>query len=274
MTGTWDGTWTGKTPDGRNVLWPKELLKERFPAARISSFSYDANAVNLVHRVSTQSITQHANDLLIELETMRRETRTVSKLDSLRGILLIILQQEYKLIFAVHSLGGLVVQKMLALSKNSHEAHYQRIESLTVGVAFFGTPMLGADLAAWASIGTALSSILKHTNRDIVGILEPDSAMAESIRLDITNLVATRVHTGNPINIAFFYECLPVPGYGKVVVNAKSATWPPHYQKGIQADHMDMAKFASTQARGYRDFVGEVGSWIDEDTGERRQSSG
>ena len=167
-----------------------------------------------------------------------------------------------------------MVQKMLALSKNSHEAHYQHIESLTVGAAFFGTPMLGADLAAWASIGTALSSILKQTNRDIVGILEPNSSMAESIRLDITNLVAIRAHTQNPIKIACFYECLPVPGYGKVVVNNKSATWPPHYQKGIQADHMNMTKFASTQARGYRDFIGEVGRWIDDDTSEMRQPSG
>lgn len=103
---------------------------------------------------------------------------------------------------------------MLSLSKNSHEVYYQRIESLTTGVVFFGTPMLGADLAAWASIGTALSSVLKQTNRDIVGILEPSSSMAESIRLDIANLVATRAHSGNSIKIACFYECLPVPGYG------------------------------------------------------------
>ena len=163
---------------------------------------------------------------------------------------------------------------MLALSKTHHEARYQGIESLTVGAAFFGTPMLGADLAAWASIGTALSSILKQTNRDIVGILQPDSSMAESIHLDITNLVATRVHTKNPIHIACFYECLPVSVYGKVVVDHKSATWPPHYQKGIQEDHMKMTKFASTQARGYKDFIGEVGRWIDEATGQRRQPSG
>ena len=166
------------------------------------------------------------------------------------------------------------MQKMLSLSQTSHETHIQRIESLTLGAVFFGTPMLGADLGAWASIGTALSSILKQTNRDIVGILEPNSSMAESIRLDITNLVARRDRTGNPIKIACFYECLPVPGYGKVVVNDKSATWLPHYQKGIQADHMSMTKFASTQERGYKDFIGEVGRWIDEDTGEMRQPSG
>lgn len=163
---------------------------------------------------------------------------------------------------------------MLSLSKNSHEVYYQRIESLTTGMVFFGTPMLGADLAAWASIGTALSSVLKQTNRDIVGILEPSSSMAESIRLDIANLVATRAHSGNSIKIACFYECLPVPGYGKVIVNDKSATWPPYYQKGIQADHMNMTKFASAQARGYKDFIGEVGRWIDKDIGEQRRPSG
>ena len=163
---------------------------------------------------------------------------------------------------------------MLSLSKTHYEAHYQRIESLTIGAAFFGTPMLGADLAAWASIGTALSSVLKQTNRDIVGVLKPDSSMAANIRLNITNLVARRAYTGNPIKIACFYECLPVPGYGRVVVNDKSATWPPHYQKGIQADHMNMTKFASTQERGYRDFIGEVGRWVDENEGERCQPSG
>ena len=163
---------------------------------------------------------------------------------------------------------------MLSLSRSSHEAHYQHVESLTVGVVFFGTPMLGADLAAWASIGTALSSILKQTNRDIVGVLKPNSSMAESIRLDFTNLVARRAYSGNPIKIACFYECLPVPGYGNVVVNDRSATWPPHYQKGIQADHMNMTKFASAQARGYRDFIGEIGRWVEESTGERRQPSG
>ena len=184
------------------------------------------------------------------------------------------LQQEYKIVFAVHSLGGLVVQKMLSLSKTSYEPHYQRIESFTIGAVFFGTPMLGADLGAWASIGTALSSFLKQTNRDIVGVLEPNSTMAESIRLDFTNLVARRAHTGNPIKISCFYECLPVPGYGKVVVNDRSATWYPHYQKGIQADHMNMTKSASTQARGYRDFIGEVGRWVDEDTSKMRQPSG
>ena len=68
------------------VLWPKELLKERFPTARIFSFSYDANAVNLAHRVSTQSITQHANDLLIKLETVRRETGTVRRVKAWRRV--------------------------------------------------------------------------------------------------------------------------------------------------------------------------------------------
>ena len=184
-------------------------------------------------------------------------------------------QQEEKIIFAVHNLGGLVVEKMLSLSNNSYEPHLRTIESFTAGVVFFGTPMLGADLAAWASIGTALSSILKQTNRDVVGVLKPDSSMAETIRLDITTLVAKRAQTSMSIKIACFYECLPVPGYGKLVVNDKSATWPPHYQKGIQADHMSMTKFAHTQAQGYKDFVGEVGRWVSEmHTRDRSQPSG
>lgn len=57
-------------------------------------------------------------------------------------------------------------------------------------------------------------------------------------------------------------------------MNDKSATWPPYYQKGIQADHMNMTKFASAQARGYKDFIGEIGRWIDKDIGEQRRPSG
>ena len=164
---------------------------------------------------------------------------------------------------------------MLSLSNNSYEPHLKSIESSTTGVVFFGTPMLGADLAAWAPVGTAFSSMLKQTNRDVVGVLEPDSSMAEAIRIDITTLVAKRAQTSIPIKIACFYECLPVPGYGKVVVNDKSTTWPPYYQKGIQADHMSMTKFAHTQAQGYKDFVREVGRWVSEMyTGDRSQPSG
>ena len=152
-----------------------------------------------------------------------------------------------------------IARRVEIWSENSREPHYQGIESLTIGAVFFGTPMLGADFAAWASIGTALSSVLKQTNRDIVGVLKLSSTLAESIRLDIINLVARRAHTGNPIKIACFYECLPVPGYGKVVVNHESATCPPHYEKGIQSRSHEHDKVCIYTSKGLQRLY--WGSW-------------
>ena len=50
------------------------------PNAQIFSFGYDADVVNLRHPVSTETIAQHANNLINKLERERRHAGEVRAL--------------------------------------------------------------------------------------------------------------------------------------------------------------------------------------------------
>jgi hypothetical protein len=65
LTRTW-------TKDG--VCWPKELLskEEALSHIRVLSFGYDANVVNLIGRISLNSLFDHSINLLNELARERR----------------------------------------------------------------------------------------------------------------------------------------------------------------------------------------------------------
>ena len=68
-----EGTWTrGK------VLWPKDLLPEDVPSARVLSFGYDAHIANFWSPPSQNTIKNHANSLLAEIVGLRDKTETVS----------------------------------------------------------------------------------------------------------------------------------------------------------------------------------------------------
>lgn len=193
------------------------------------------------------------------------------------------MQENRKVIFVAHSLGGLVVQDALWSSHNNAEPHLKRVSMCTAGIAFMGTPHHGADLAAWANFGTKIARIVKHANSDIVNVLKPGSEMLARIEDGFYSLLRLRPLDA-PLAVTCFFEELPLPVVGKVV-ESDSAIMPgyPHY--GIRANHMvdsmptilrrsltmqDMTKFSSTDDDGYDAVVGEIRRW----TKEARASSG
>lgn len=105
LTGGRDSTWTA---EGAKEPWPKLFLKDEnddeddedekgsgYPlkTARIMSWGYDADIVNLVKPAGQNRVMDHARNLLGALEDVR-EGSAASK----------------PLIFVAHSLGGLVVK--------------------------------------------------------------------------------------------------------------------------------------------------------------------
>ncbi|MCJ1403611.1 hypothetical protein MMC11_006834 [Xylographa trunciseda] len=199
LTGRWDETWTC-TEGGTSVFWPKDLLPGDIGNARIFSFGYDADAVNLRHRVSNETVSHHADSLLLKLE---RERRTNAR-------------KTRRIVFVAHSLGGLVVEKALCLSQHKAEAHLRQIAESTMGMVFFGTPHLGADLAVWAKVGADLANLLRKNNSSIVGVLEPSSEMLADIRDGLGELFRRRYESRDSLFIACFWEALPVTGVGEV----------------------------------------------------------
>ena len=73
-------TWTANNAVSS---WPQTLLPTKLPHARILTFGYDADVVNLRAMVSKDRIGNHAENLLTALATHRENDDTVWSLASL-----------------------------------------------------------------------------------------------------------------------------------------------------------------------------------------------
>ena len=121
-----------------------------------------------------------------------------------------------KILFVAHNLGGLVTEYALSYSRNAVENFLHQIERCTAGIVFLGVPHCGADIAAWASFGTRMVSVLRRANEEIVEILEPGSEMLRVVEKGFHNILRLRNNEGSEISITCFYEELGVAGIGEV----------------------------------------------------------
>ena len=199
LTGNAYNTWLYKDK-GIKMHWPSELLKQDLPDARIMSFGYDADIVNLWNPKSHSSLTGHAENMVGALIRKRERTNT----------------EDRKILFVGHSLGGLVIEHALSHSRKSVEKFLRKIEQFTVGIVFLGVPHCGADLGAWESFGTQLANIVKRPNQDLLGVLKPGSEMLRLVENEFHKILRLRKDKGSEISITCFYEELDVRPIGQV----------------------------------------------------------
>lgn len=62
-----------RTWEKKGVLWPKQLLGEAFPQARIFTYGYDADVVKLFSRVGKGTIYQQSRSLIQAVHRARRD---------------------------------------------------------------------------------------------------------------------------------------------------------------------------------------------------------
>lgn len=151
--------------DRRHVYWPRDLLPQAVPDARILTFGYDTH---IGHRSgvlrSQNTVYDFAKDFLINLEAVRR------------------LQPKRPIFFIAHSLGGVLVKEMLrqSYSYTNHQRHLRAVSESTLGIVFFGTPHSGADpRGLLRTIAQTLARIVGLTVNDMV----LDSLLPSSERL-------------------------------------------------------------------------------------------
>lgn len=116
--------------DREHVYWPKHLLPELLPSARIFTYGYDTNLRHAFGApVSKNTVYDIAWDFLVSLDAARHS------------------QSSKPIIFVAHSLGGIVVKEMLRRSASfqDHQIHLHQIYKSTSAIIFFGTPHGGAD---------------------------------------------------------------------------------------------------------------------------------
>lgn len=199
LTGNAYNTWLHKD-QGTRVHWPSELLRQDIPDARILSFGYDADIVNFWNPASNSRLSNHAENMVGELVRKRERTDTESR----------------KILFVAHGLGGLITEQALSYSRNTADKFLHQIERCTAGIVFLGVPHCGSDLASWASFGTRMVNLLKRSNSDIVGVLEPGSEMLRMVGNGFQTILRRRKDEGSEILITCFYEELGVAGVGEV----------------------------------------------------------
>ncbi|KAF3479854.1 WD40/YVTN repeat-like-containing domain [Arthroderma uncinatum] len=243
LTGSSENTWTH--PDS-NLHWPRQLLKEDIPNARIFTFGYDADVASFWGGASQNRLTNHAENMIKDLVDERSDTKT----------------DDRELLFVAHSLGGLVVERALQLSSCPKEQHLGQIEKCTHGIVFLGTPHSGSDFAPFAkALAQTLRACGKRVNTNILETLKRDSETLLDVEDWFATWLRTRSKAQNPVNITCFFEELELPVVGKVVPEG-SARIPGYPLYGIHADHRNMTKVVGREDLGYKSIRGVLRIWV------------
>ena len=80
-----------------------------------------------------------------------------------------------------------------------------------------GTPHLGSNLANWGNPISKLSNLLRKSNSECVGILQPGSGMLAAVQQEFHTMLDDRSRNDSKyINIFCFYEEVAYPGLGEV----------------------------------------------------------
>ncbi|KAH8669922.1 hypothetical protein BGZ61DRAFT_483227 [Ilyonectria robusta] len=251
LMGHREKTWRGTDDDGRKLEpWPKALLPSKIPNSRIFTFGYDAHVFNLNDqgKVSVKAIRDHAKELVASVEHERTQTNTAGR----------------PMIFVCHSLGGLVCKDAILFSAQRRDREdLMDFSQHTAGIIFMGTPHRGSAIADYATRFSSLVGSFKQTNPKLLQVLQRESDTLHRIHDDFYDLVNGRRNSidQHKISVICFWEELPSPNAG-LIVPKESAVLPGFADRGIHANHKNMAKFISESDPGYQAFVQELNAII------------
>lgn len=245
-------------------LWPKKMLPAVIPNARIFTWGYDADVNGFFSSASQNSIYQHANNLLSDLDDLR---------DSLKD-------KEVPIIFVVHSLGGIVVKAALNQSSIDIGTRLKHIAPATFGVVFLGTPHRGSKSASFGKIANQMSIIaLRRPNLRLIRALERNSetldiigdtfrqtvlkhnmhlySFREEKETTVLGLFSIMVKMFSSIQI---FMSNPM----EVVDNDSAKIGDSREELGsIPSDHSNMTKFESSHDIGFRRVSSQLRRWVE-----------
>lgn len=118
LTGNSDSTWKH---ENAKLPWPEELLARDMSDCKILKYDYDISNIHSLGR----DLGRLAANFLNELVNWRRDNADLDR-------------PERPIIFVAHSLGGLLVKRILPESQSRNSPY--NIGALTRGVIFLGTP--------------------------------------------------------------------------------------------------------------------------------------
>jgi hypothetical protein len=112
--------------DNPNAFWP-EWVGEDCPNLGVWSLDYEASALGW--KGHAMPLDERATEVLAVFDTDEIGKRPV--------------------VFVVHSLGGLLIKRVLKNAWESENPHWKQLVSATKGIVFLATPHSGANIANW-----------------------------------------------------------------------------------------------------------------------------
>ncbi|KAL8941011.1 MAG: hypothetical protein Q9216_002491 [Gyalolechia sp. 2 TL-2023] len=230
-----------KARDREKVYWPKHLLPELLPSARILTYGYDTNVRHAFGPpVSKNTVYDIAWDFLVTLDAERRS------------------YPSRPLVFVAHSLGGIVVKELLRRAAGciDHQIRLHQIYKSTAAIMFFGTPHWGADPRGFfqhiAEQVVRASGLT--VNEQVVNTLLPSSERLRELRDEFGLMVRRQSWV-----VYCFQEEYGVPLLSgkKVVEDVSSCLGDPSLEttQHIASNHMDMCRFGAVSDLEYRKVV-------------------
>lgn len=233
------------------TYWPEDLAPKTAPDSRILTYGYDTRVRHwATGQVSQTNLYDHARDLLLSLEALRRRPDETQR----------------PVLFIVHSLGGLITKVALRMARDADSAqpNVHRIFEATIGVVFFGTPHRGADPSTvFRHLLSASAMVLGfQVNKRIVAALMPDG----DYLADLVEAFSVMCHQRNWCVYSFQEEYgIGGPLGKKVVEDSSSCLDDPRIERKqhISKNHMDMCRFSGMEDPGYRKVEAAITFFID-----------
>ena len=204
LRGDRQATWTHNTS---KICWPEHLLpdalRNRGQPCRILTFGYDADPFRFVSAVSQNCLRDHAKALVNGLGGVRYDDGTLNR----------------PIIFVAHSLGGLLCEQALLISRSFTTDFARDVLHSTRGIVFMGTPHYGSSKASFMK---SLEGILKVNPRrgreqPLLDILRPSSETLATLQQEFHQLLEERKkEPGKTISIYCFFEAYKDPHFGEV----------------------------------------------------------
>ncbi|KAF5005542.1 hypothetical protein FDECE_8035 [Fusarium decemcellulare] len=230
------------------IFWPRDLLSEDCPEARILTYGYDSRVSNFFHGPASQNnIAAHGRSLLHGLELERRDN------------------PKRKIIFIAHSLGGIVLKEALRRSRdaNNDDQDLRNIHESTYATIFLGTRHRGSSYAELGLVAQRLVKVVGFDASDeLLRNLKPDGSYIELLREEFSKMLEARSFKVYSFQEGMGYK--GVQGLSRKVVDDASSSLdhPSERRDFINANHITMCRFSSREDDGYIKVRGVILKYV------------
>ncbi|KAK4032075.1 Alpha/Beta hydrolase protein [Parachaetomium inaequale] len=220
-------TWTHETTQ---VCWPRDLLPDVLPSARVLSLCYNAD----IHgNTSVAGIRGNAQVLLARLRDLRDEGN-----------------HDKPIVFVAHSLGGIILKQALYLAQLDRRCH--ALFSATRGLLLYGTPHFGADQSRWLSMAKSFAPLISRR----FSMRSSHTKLVDSLTRhspDISNICEDFRFLARRFAIVSFYETEVWPGTRAPILERMNSLMHLEHEEQVplEANHVNLCRFRDAHDSGF-----------------------